>query len=325
MSSLLSSSFLLLSSFIHHLLYYHWLTSQSTRLLLDLFDRHYGTLADRALKVKPSNLPTPSKKSLNAFQTEYKTSFKDAAATNQLVNVTDYQKSLTTPMAPFELEKEWRSATCIKLFPGTYCAQMNNGKIVVNGFFPAMRAKYEDITLAPNGIQWFIVSWNEKETSWEDFRLKFVGATNPSKAVNGSIRNYMYNNFTELNLNKKPEGSDNGIHASASPIEAAYEIGCVWKPNGSSMKTTSVWKAGIAKNISTSLLTQYITNHNDMSFDLCEHHNLSHCMGLMEAAQTGINSRSNKKQERTERAPWKLNGKSNNNLNGLYVFFLNFF
>ena len=29
----------------------------------------------------------------------------------------------------------------------------------------------------------------------------------------------------------------------------------------------------------------------------------------------------NKKQEGTERAPWKLNGKSNNNLNGLYDFF----
>ena len=119
--------------------------------------KHYGTLAQRALSIPPTKLPRPDASVLQKFVKEYGISFDDACTSGRLCNVTDYLKNKRTnnfnylknegTFDPFEFEKEWRSSTCLKLFPGTYCSIMTNQLIVVNGFFPAMQAKYEKVSV----------------------------------------------------------------------------------------------------------------------------------------------------------------------------------
>jgi hypothetical protein len=193
---------------------------------------------------------------------------------------------------------------------------MSNDTIVVNGFFPAMRAKYHDVTYAPRGIQWYIISWKESDVKWEDYRTHFVGATNPAKAVPNSIRNYMLNNYQALGLLDAPQGSDNGIHASASPVEAAYEIGQVWRPNKEKLMETQVWLEGRKAGVSEKLLIGYLTNENDISFDICEHRDLSACINLMTSAQAGINARKSKKKSQKNR---KGNQGGNKGMNATHV------
>ena len=125
--------------------------------------KHYGTLAQRALTIPPTKLPRPDASVLQKFVKEYGISFDDACTSGRLCNVTGYLEnerlfmedsrnailcdSRVATVDPFEFEKEWRSSTCLKLFPGTYCSIMTNQLIVVNGFFPAMQAKYEKVSV----------------------------------------------------------------------------------------------------------------------------------------------------------------------------------
>jgi nucleoside diphosphate kinase len=256
----------------------------------NLATKHYGTLAQRALSIKPLDLPRLSEKAEKSFYNEFQTTFDDAIDSNTLMNVTEYYNSLNiedNDKDPFMLEKEWRSSTCVKLFPGTYCAKMTNGSIVINGFFPAMRAKYTNEDMAPNGIHWFVVEWEEGNSgaTWETFRTTFIGATNPSKAIKESIRGQLFTNWEEMKLSKPPEGSDNGVHASASPVEAAYEIGEVWLTHiVSTLEETSMYQEAVhSKGMKDTFVRSWLTNSkpNDDSFDICEHKDMSACFNIM--------------------------------------------
>jgi hypothetical protein len=63
--------------------------------------------------------------------------------------------------------------------------------------------------------------------SWEDFRGKVLGATDPVTAAEGSARRAIFDNWKELKLKAVPNVGDNGVHASASPFEALAER-CNW-------------------------------------------------------------------------------------------------
>lgn len=72
-------------------------------------------------------------------------------------------------------------------------------------------------------IQWYTVSWPTDTLSWEDFRGKVLGATDPSVAPKGSVRRTILDQYKSLGLKTKPNTGDNGVHASASPFEAVAE------------------------------------------------------------------------------------------------------
>jgi len=59
--------------------------------------------------------------------------------------------------------------------------------------------------------------------TFKDFRQKILGTTDPKTAVEGSMRNYIYKNWQELGLKSEPNVGDNGVHGSASPLEALAE------------------------------------------------------------------------------------------------------
>uniref|UniRef100_A0A7S2TMS2 Nucleoside-diphosphate kinase n=1 Tax=Lotharella oceanica TaxID=641309 RepID=A0A7S2TMS2_9EUKA len=91
---------------------------------------------------------------------------------------------------------------------------------VINGFYMSMREKY---TKPGKSIYFMTVEWPSASLSWEDFRAKVLGGTDPSAAAAGSVRNDIYLNWESLKLPGKPNVGDNGVHASASPFEGMCE------------------------------------------------------------------------------------------------------
>ena len=84
----------------------------------------------------------------------------------------------------------------------------------------AMREKF---TKPGSSIYFYLVEWEPSELSWEDFRGKVLGATDPSTAASGSLRREIFSQWKSLGLAAEPNVGDNGVHASASPFEALAE------------------------------------------------------------------------------------------------------
>ena len=92
---------------------------------------------------------------------------------------------------------------------------------IINGFYMAMREKF---TLETAKIHYFVVEFDAEKLSWEDFRGKVLGATDPSKAAEGSIRSMLLAKYRELGFASAPTTADNCVHASASPFEGMCEF-----------------------------------------------------------------------------------------------------
>jgi len=91
---------------------------------------------------------------------------------------------------------------------------------VINGFYMAMREKY---TTPGTSIYYYLVEWDPAKLSWEDFRGKVLGATDPATATDGALRKEIFSGWKSLGLKAEPNVGDNGVHASASPFEAMAE------------------------------------------------------------------------------------------------------
>ena len=79
---------------------------------------------------------------------------------------------------------------------------------VINGFYMAMREKF---TKPGTSIYYYLVEWDPAKLSWEDFRGKVLGATDPAKAEGGSLRRAIYTDWKQLGLAAEPNVGDNGI------------------------------------------------------------------------------------------------------------------
>merc|ERR1719399_839445 len=80
---------------------------------------------------------------------------------------------------------------------------------VMNGFFMSMRAGYVDES--SKGIYYFTVEWDAKKAnlSWEDFRGKVLGPTDPATAPKDSLRGMFYGNWKSYGLGYVPNVGDN--------------------------------------------------------------------------------------------------------------------
>ena len=96
-----------------------------------------------------------------------------------------------------------------------------SGIFVINGFYMAMREKYTK----PGAEDPLLPAWSgtPAKLSWEDFRGKVLGATDPATAADGSLRKTIFAQWKSLGLKSEPNVGDNGVHASASPFEALAE------------------------------------------------------------------------------------------------------
>jgi len=183
-------------------------------------DTHYGAIASKAVKLQPKELIVPDKGKAQ-FEKMFGEKWDDVVAAGKVYNANDGAAKLGVDGAG--LNDKWsklaRGKDLIKFGGGFYCGKVD-GIYVMNGFYMQMRAAY---TNAGEKIQWYTVSWPSDSLSWEDFRGKVLGATDPSAAPSGSIRRSILDQYKSLGLKSKPNTGDNGVHASASPFEALAE------------------------------------------------------------------------------------------------------
>ncbi|CUF98075.1 Hypothetical protein, putative [Bodo saltans] len=184
-----------------------------------IMDRHYSTIYRYAEEWNPDRIRLNAESEL-LFQDTFQISWSSAVSDHMVLNAAAAAKLLD--VGPDELKRRWDDATTkIKLAPGLYIARFLDHDIyVINGFYLANKGKF----IAPSArVHWYVVSWSETAFTWEDFRAKVIGPTNPSKAPLDSIRGTIYNEYAALGLKTQPDTADNGIHASAGPLEGFAE------------------------------------------------------------------------------------------------------
>jgi nucleoside diphosphate kinase len=188
-----------------------------------LIDQHYYAIAAKATILTPDKLDVPKEKFKDKFGVEFADCLKDGLALNAKQACEKFETSAS------ELEALWgkckKSGDLIKFGGGFYCAKMTSPKnegpfYVFNGFFMSMRDKF----VSPGvSIYYYVVEWESASCSWEDFRGKVLGPTDPSEAPKDSLRGAILNTWKDLGLKAEPNTGDNGVHASASPFEALAE------------------------------------------------------------------------------------------------------
>jgi len=186
-----------------------------------LIDQHYYAIASKATLLKPDELPVPADK----FEEKFGISWKEALSAKKAVNAMDACTAFG--ITSEELEVKWRESEkagdVVKFGGGFYCGKMIASAqtlYVFNAFFMSMRSKF---TAPEASIYYYLVSWDAKVLPWSSFRGNFLGPTDPVAAPTSSIRRMIYDNWEDLGLKGQPNKSDNGVHASASPLEGLAE------------------------------------------------------------------------------------------------------
>lgn len=155
-----------------------------------LIDRHYQSIARYATELDADKLAFDVSKFDHTFKGEkWSKVLTDKRACNAV------QALSKLGCDPDQLEAAWRRAEAAdrttKLGPGLYIGLVESptddqtSMYVVNGFYMAMRGKYigED-----KSIRCYVVQFDERSCPWKDFRSKVIGATDPTKAAEGSLR-----------------------------------------------------------------------------------------------------------------------------------------
>jgi len=185
-----------------------------------LIDTHYGAIAAKAVKLSPSEL-TVQPKAQEEFEQAFGLTWSDAVSQGAVFNAMQGAEALG--ITPEELGARWgtlsKGVDMLKFGGGFYCGKIED-VFIINGFYMNMRSKF---TTPGTCIYYFETEWDARMLSWQDFRAKVLGATDPAAAVEGSIRNLIFTNWEALGLAACPDTGDNGVHASASPFEALAE------------------------------------------------------------------------------------------------------
>lgn len=218
-----------------------------------LIDNHYGAIANKAMTAKPADLGV-TEKAKAAFKEMSGMTWEEANKKGLVYNAAGACEKWGVDGK--QLDERWAKGisnkkNLVKFGGGFYVGKVED-IFIVNGFYMAMRGKF---TEAPAKIHYFTVEWDAATLSWEDFRGKVLGATDPSTAAEGSVRREILNNWQKLGLASKPFTGDNGVHASASPFEAMAER-ANWL--GHKLETDIYGKAMLASGIPRSTITAWI-------------------------------------------------------------------
>ncbi|CAK9030260.1 unnamed protein product [Durusdinium trenchii] len=184
-----------------------------------IIDAHYAAIAAVGMARDMSKLRLDEV--AQKFEV-YGRSLKDAMEREEVCSSVQAMEILDVD--PSELLRRCLAAGYEKLRSGLYCARLEGGKtgelFVLNGFYSRMREKFtaEGVT-----VHWHVVSWPASRLSWADFRSTVIGATNPKDATDGSLRARIRDDWEALGLKEETNYQDNGVHASAGPLEALRE------------------------------------------------------------------------------------------------------
>lgn len=188
-----------------------------------LIDQHYYAIASKATILKPHQLNVPAEK----FSKQFGLGWQEALDKGVVYNAKDACEQLG--LDSDGLNSAWaackKAGKLVKFGGGFYCGLIDTvaGKdpiYVFNGFFMSMRSAY---VKPGTSIHYYSVEWDAAKLSWEDFRCKVLGPTDPEDAPADSLRGLICNDWKKLGLSYRPNVGDNGVHASASPFEALAE------------------------------------------------------------------------------------------------------
>jgi len=185
-----------------------------------LIDTHYGAIASRAMKQKPSELAV-QKKAQDEFQAAFGLSWDDALQKGMVYNLADGAAKLGVTMDDLgrKYDKLKKGTDLLKFGGGFYCGKVD-GIYVINGFYAKMRSQF---TVPGECIYFYEVQWDPNRLCWGDFRGQVLGGTDPKTADPASLRHGIFKAWTDLGLKSEPTTGENGLHASASPFEALAE------------------------------------------------------------------------------------------------------
>jgi len=191
-----------------------------------LIDQHYYAIASKATILTPDKLNVPADK----FKAQFGLEWEEALKNGNVYNAMDGCEKLG--ITADEMDTQWgvckKAKKLVKFGGGFYCGLIEmEGKdpvYVFNGFFMSMRTKF---TAPGLSIYYYVVEWEAASLSWEDFRDKVLGPTDPAEAPADSLRGIVMADWEKLGLKEVPNTGDNAVHASASPFEAMAER-CNW-------------------------------------------------------------------------------------------------
>lgn len=256
-------------------------------------DKHYAEISKFALSEPPSAIQT-SPEAVAAFKEKFGMEWGEAVEAGKVVNAQEY----LTKEDSSQLFELWQGCgDKVKLCPGAYVGRVRGGDedeedepslFVVDGFYPALREKF---TRQGAKIRLFVVGFDPKVLSWADFRKRVVGATNPAKAAEGSLRAQILARYESLGLDQAPDNTDNGVHGSAGPLEALKER-LLWlnfplekDPTGMRLVELAVWDSqSSAEAVVGNLLENPTLTTRDgttgTAFDLTEDQDTPHLFHL---------------------------------------------
>ena len=187
-------------------------------------DQHYYAIAEKSTLTSGKDLPVNADKFKGMFGEDWSTVVAEGRAFNAL----EFKKKFGQFAEPGALDKAWdatsdKKKTRVKLGGGFYCGQIEvdgTKYYTFNAFFMTMRGKF---TTPGTSIHYYVVEFDPSTLSWEDFRGKVLGPTDPKDAPAGSLRGIIAADWEKLGLKAPCNGGDNAVHASASPFEGLAE------------------------------------------------------------------------------------------------------
>lgn len=218
-----------------------------------IVDRHYFAIARTAVFSKPEEYELGGG-AKGKFADAFGIGWDAAVEKGKILNSVDAQERLDN-ISGIELNELWKQSQQTKLAPGLYAGYFAQQDFyVINGFYPGQR---EVFTTEGAEVVLYEAEFDPAQVSWEQFRGKIIGATDPARAVEGSLRNQLLERYTELGQTAKPEMSRNGVHASAGPLEGLRER-MVWL--GTKVQKTALAGALLERGMSRERLDELLEN-----------------------------------------------------------------
>jgi len=186
-----------------------------------IIDSHYSAIARIGMERDMAALGL-KESAAEKFASGYGITLQDAMVAGKLHSAATALEVLK--VSPGELLNRCLAAGYEKLGSGLYAAKLDGpgGEpiYVLNGFYARMREKF----VAPGvAVEWFVISFEEDKMPWKKFRSEVIGSTNPMDAVDFSLRAKVRDEWQALGLKEETNYQDNGVHASAGPLEALRE------------------------------------------------------------------------------------------------------
>jgi nucleoside diphosphate kinase len=253
--------------------------------------KHYYAIASKAGYVPSFKSPAMLNVPKDKFEDKFKVNYDEMVKAGKVMSGKDACTYLGVTKAELDTInfKEKKAGNLIKFGGGFYCGRLP-GKAadefiyVFNAFCGSMLDAY--VAADSQGVTCFKIQWDESTLSWEDFRGKKLGPTDPSKAPADSLRGLVFAKWKELGLSAEPNVGLNGVHGSASPFEAMAECENWF---GEKLTDSPFYKALLSSGVSDKQINEWKfeaqivleSGKKGSSFDVVEDTNATDCVATM--------------------------------------------